>query len=506
MADATPPNNGAPDVYPPSKAKPQGLVGHSAEALATPQDIPHVQVDPAARARRRQVGASETQRVLQTELEARINGEVRFDTISRMLYSTDASNYQIEPIGVVVPRTTDDVLAAVELASSHNVPILARGGGSSLAGQAVGAALVIDYSKYLNRILDLNVEERTVTVEPGITLEQLNNQLRPNGLMFGPDPSSLDRATIGGVISNNASGAHSILYGMTGDHVQSVRLGLGDQGTFELGPDTGIGYADRARHDDPYGRLLTRLLVFRATHRDLIEREFPKHWRRASGYSLNEFIKPDGTFNVARLLASSEGTLGAMLRAKLSVVPLPKRTALVMLQFDDLVGAMEAVPVLLESEPSAIELMDRMLIDLTRRQPGYAKQIELIHGDPAGVLVVEFYGDDEADLNRQCQRVEQLIRDRGIQLVTEPLRVLDPVRQKDIWTVRKAGLGLLMSIRGDYKPVPVIGGRVGPGRAFGRLRPGHREAGRRARHDGGVLRPRLGRLPPCPPAAQPEVG
>lgn len=408
------------------------------------------------REERRRIGASETQRVLQAELQARISGEVRFDDTSRMLYATDASNYQIEPVGVVIPKTMDDVLATVELAMSHGVPILARGGGSSLAGQAVGAALVIDYSKFLHRILDVNVEERTVTVEPGITLEQLNNQLRPNGLMFGPDPSSLDRATIGGVISNNASGAHSILYGMAGDHVRAVQVALGQEGTVELGPDSLAGYGARAAQDDPLGRLLTRLLAFRTEHHDVIARDFPRHWRRATGYSLNELTKADGELNMARLLASAEGTIGAMLRATISVVPTPTRTALVMLQFDDLVRAMEAVPILLESEPSAVELMDRMLIDLTRRQPGYARQISLIHGDPAAVLVVEFYGDDTEDLERQCRRVEQLVVDRGIGLVTAPLRVLDPKTQKDVWTVRKAGLGLLMSIKGDYKPVPVI--------------------------------------------------
>ena len=454
MADPTPSSLPAADHNPRLDGAPDGGARGATATLKRPVDGAPLHL--IARDQRRRIGESETQRVLQAELQARISGEVRFDDTSRMLYSTDASNYQIEPVGVVIPKTTEDVLATVELATSHGVPILARGGGSSLAGQAVGAALVIDYSKYLNRILEVNVEERTVTVEPGITLELLNNQLRANGLMFGPDPSSLDRATVGGVISNNASGAHSILYGMSGDHVVSARLALGAPGTVDIGPEPVGGYAARAAHDDPYGQLLTKLLAFRTAHHDAIERDFPRHWRRATGYSLNELTKPDGERNVARLLASAEGTLGAMLRATVSLVPTPTRTALVMLQFDDLVRAMEAVPILLESEPSAVELMDRMLIDLTRKQPGYARQIGLIHGDPAAVLVVEFYGDDNEDLARRCQRVEQLIRNRGIGLMTEPLRVLDPVTQKDVWTVRKAGLGLLMSIKGDYKPVPVI--------------------------------------------------
>ena len=157
---------------------------------------------------------------LQDELQRRIAGEVRFDAVSRMLYSTDASNYQIEPVGVVIPASRDDVLATIELAAQHGVPLLPRGGGSSLAGQTVGAALVIDFSKYLSRVLDIDLEGGTVTVEPGINLDALNRQLKPNGLMFGPDPASANRATVGGVVGNNSTGSHSILYGMTGDNVQ----------------------------------------------------------------------------------------------------------------------------------------------------------------------------------------------------------------------------------------------------------------------------------------------
>ncbi|MDP8907907.1 MAG: FAD-binding oxidoreductase, partial [Chloroflexota bacterium] len=271
----------------------------------------------------------ETARVLEAELVERLQGEVRFDAVYRMLYATDASNYQIEPIGVVIPRTVEDIIAAVELAGSHGVPVLPRGGGSSLAGQAVGAALVIDTSKHLNRVLNLKPEERTVSVEPGINLDLLNRQLKRHGLMFGPDPSSSNRATVGGVIGNNSAGAHSILYGMTADHVRSLRVQLSDGGTVDLGPLTATELADAAKRDDPAGRLLSKLLAFRERHRDLIARDFPPHWRRATGYSLDEFLKPDGEFNPARLLVSSEGTLGTVLRATLDLVPTPERTALV---------------------------------------------------------------------------------------------------------------------------------------------------------------------------------
>ena len=409
-----------------------------------------------SREEREQRAAQETARVLQAELAARVQGEVRFDTVSRMLYATDASNYQIEPVGVVIPRTVEDVIAAVELAHSHGVPILPRGGGSSLAGQAVGAALVIDTSKHLNRVLNLKAEERTVTVEPGINLDVLNRQLKRDGLMFGPDPSSSNRATVGGVIGNNSAGAHSILYGMTADHVHALHVQLADGGTADLGPMTAAALAEAAKHDDPTGRLLKKLLAFRDKHRDLIARDFPPHWRRATGYSLHEFLKPDGAFNPARLLVSGEGTLATTLRATLDLVPTPERTALVLLQFEELVAAMEATPLILETEPSAIELMDRMLIELTREQPGYASQIAFIEGDPAAVLAVEFYGVTERDLEQKTSRLADHLRAHGVRLNTAPQVVFDPKRQADVWSVRKAGLGLLMSVRGDAKPIPVI--------------------------------------------------
>jgi len=398
----------------------------------------------------------ETSRVLQAELKARITGEVRFDRTSRMLYSTDASNYQIEPVGVVIPRSIDDAIGAIELAASHGVPILPRGGGSSLAGQTVGAALVIDFSKYLSRIHDLNVEEGTVLAEPGLNLEGLNRQLKANNLMFGPDPSSSNRATIGGVIGNNSTGAHSILYGMTGDNVLGVRAALATGGVAELSQVPGETLEAQAAADDPRGRLLREILAFRDANRALIQRDFPPHWRRSTGYSLNELLKPDGEFNPARLLVSSEGTLATVLQARLKLVPTPKKTALVLLQFAELVPAMEATTVILETEPSAVELMDRMLIDLTRAQPGYASRIAFVEGDPAGILAVEFYGESDAELIAKCDHLESHLKRHKVSMSADPLRVLDTKRQADVWKVRKDGLGLLYSIRGDYKPIPVI--------------------------------------------------
>ncbi|MFT4040896.1 MAG: FAD-linked oxidase C-terminal domain-containing protein [Thermomicrobiales bacterium] len=393
---------------------------------------------------------------LQEELGKRLDGEVRFDATSRMLYSTDASNYQIEPVGVVVPRSIDDVRASIELAVKYGVPLLPRGGGSSLAGQTVGAALVMDFSKYVSRILDLDVEGQTVTVEPGINVAALNMQLRPTGLMFGPDPASAERATAGGIVGNNSTGSHSILYGMTGDNVMRARASLADGTVLELGPTTPEAMRAVAARDTGEGRLYRDLLAFREKHAALIERDFPRHWRRATGYSLDQLIKPDDEFNTARLLVSSEGTLATLLDVTFNLYKRPTKTGLVLLQFDELVASMSATPHILETDPSAVELMGRLLINLTRSQPGFARQISMIQGDPAAVLVVEYYGETEDELIRKADNLKQHLIDRGIKTTADPLTVLDVQQQADVWTVRKAGLGLLMSIRGDHKPIAVI--------------------------------------------------
>src|SRR5690606_13796492 len=274
-------------------------------------------------------------RALEAELRWRISGEVRFDQYSRMLYSTDASNYQIEPVGVVLPRTVDDVRATIELAAKHGVPILPRGGGSSLAGQTVGAALVVDTSKDLNQLLEVDPSARVARVQPGIVLAQLNAKLARYGLMFGPDPASSDRATIGGVVGNNASGSHSILYGMTKDHVLAAHTFLADGTELHFRALTPDEVAAKAAQDTREGRLYRDLLGLRERYGAAIARDFPRHWRRATGYSLPELLVEDG-FNPARLLVSSEGTLAFGVEYTINLVPRPTRTALVLLQFDDL--------------------------------------------------------------------------------------------------------------------------------------------------------------------------
>lgn len=389
---------------------------------------------------------------LEAELKKELDGEVRFDDLSRILYSTDASNYQIEPVGVVIPRSVEDVHKTVETASKYGVPILPRGGGTSLAGQAVGHALVIDFSKYLNNIAEVDAEAKTVRTEPGIYLEQLNLRLMSYGLMFGPDPSTARVATAGGAVGNNSTGAHSILYGMAGDNVSAAKLLMSGGDSIDMHALSENDLTATASGDGSKGELLRKLGQLRKEYSETIRKEFPRHWRRASGYSLNYFLETP--FNPARLLAGSEGTLGLATELTLDLVPRPSFTGLSILQFASVIEATEAVPAILEQNPSAIELIDPMLINLTRMHAGYKTMLSFVDGDPEALLVVEFYGDTEAEIKSRTGSLTKYLREKKIDCKVN--YALTPPEQANVWGVRKAGLGLLMSSRGDHKPVSCI--------------------------------------------------
>ncbi len=381
---------------------------------------------------------------LVAELAQQLEGEVRFDEVSRLLYSTDASNYQIEPVGVVFPKHADDVVAAHSVAARHGVPLLPRGAGTSLAGQTVGHALVMDLSRHLNQVMRVDAAARTVTVQPGVVMAHLNAQLAPLGLMFGPVPASGDRATVGGSLGNNATGMHSILYGMFGDHVRAVDVVLADGTRLTLG-EGAPAHPIRARLEERIGEIL------RENAAEIAAR-FPKTWRNAAGYALNT-LDPDH-LNLARLFAGAEGTLGTVVSVELNLVPLPAMTRMALLHFDNLRAALESVPAILETGPSAVELLDRMLLDMTRTHPEYARLLTFVDGNPAAILMVEFYGDTETELAAKVERLGERLARAGYRGNTT--LAVTAQQMGNVTKVRKAGLGLLMSMRGELKPVPFI--------------------------------------------------
>ncbi len=377
---------------------------------------------------------------------------VAFDHMTRLLYSTDASIYQMMPVGVAFPRDVDEVSAAVEIAARHEVPLLPRGGGSSLCGNAIGHALILDLSHYMDAVVSITPENKTVRTQPGITLGALNQALAPFDLMYGPDPASGDRATLGGIMGNNSTGAHSIVYGMTHDHVLStdVVLADGSRAIFEaFAGDWGAQSHRPGLEGSIYRSLSSILNEFSG---DITSR-YPDTFRHVAGYNLHLLLRNQPP-NLAQLMTGSEGTLGIITEATLNLVPVPNVSRLAMVHFSDVRSAMEAVPTILESKPSAVEVLDKMLLDLTRDKVEYRRMLTFVEGDPQIVLLVEYAGDSEAELEHGIQQLK--LKLQKINHHDPIVIVADPKQQSNVWYVRKVGLGILMSVRGDAKPIPFI--------------------------------------------------
>jgi FAD/FMN-containing dehydrogenase/Fe-S oxidoreductase len=379
--------------------------------------------------------------------------EVHFDRMTRLLYSTDASIYQMIPVGVAMPRDADEVAAAVTISAKHGVPVLPRGGGSSLAGQAVGHALILDLSPYMNSVLEIDPEAMTVRTQPGITHGALNKALQPYGLMYGPDPASGDRATMGGILGNNSTGAHSIIYGMTDNHVLATDVVLSDASQVTFDAMQGDGWETRARRPGLEGEIYGGLAGILERYAEPITNCYPKTFRHVAGYNLN-LLARDEHPNLARLIVGSEGTLGIITEMTLNLVPMPKKKRLAVVHFDELRAAMEATPVILESDPTAIEVIDKLMLDLTRDKIEYRRLLTFIEGDPEIALMVEYSGESEAELDAGVERLRDKLNQIGHRGAVAV--VSDPEKQANVWYVRKVGLGILMSIRGDAKPIPFI--------------------------------------------------
>ena len=389
---------------------------------------------------------------LRRELESIIEGEVRFDPVSRALYSTDASVYLIEPLGVVIPRNREDILRSLKICRRHRCPITLRGGGTSQCGQSIGPGLQIDISKFYNRVLEVNAAEKWVRVEPGIVLDELNAQLAPLGLRFAPDISTASRATIGGMIANNAAGARSVWWGRTIDHVQEVVVALSDSSV--------VHFRDIPRSEVPAGDTLEAacyrtVLGLASEHADEIGLRYPKILRHVGGYNLDEFTDPAKPVNLARIMVGSEGTLGIVLEAKLRLVPLPKAKAVMVIMFGGLLESLAATPAILEHKPSAVEVMDKSILDYTRQNATLDSiRNTYIEGDPASTLCVELYGDRKEDLLPRLKALEEDLRSRkfGYAYRTET----DPASQAKIWSLRENSLGLSMAMKGDAKSVSFV--------------------------------------------------
>ncbi|MFC6785876.1 FAD-binding and (Fe-S)-binding domain-containing protein [Halobaculum halobium] len=437
---------------------------------------------------------------LVADLEELVDGDVRFDTYSRQLYATDASAYQQTPIGVVLPRHTDDVAAVMSYCAEREIPVLPRGGGTSLAGQSVNEAVVLDFTRHMNEIRAFDPDAREATVDAGCIVDELNEAAEPHGLKFAPDPAWRDKSAIGGAIGNNSTGSHSLKYGKTDAYVESCEVVLADGSVETFGA---IEVATVREEADPEGDLLERIYaeVVRILDEeaDEVTARYPDMKRNVSGYNLDVLVEeargewdagpaseeasgtgqgvgadePDepATVNLARLMCGSEGTLGIVTEATVSLVPIPETKAVALLTYDSLIDAMDDVPRILEHDPAAVEVMDDTFLDLARETAEFGDVVGLLPDGTDSVLLVEFYAEDDADGRRtvadlvadRCPGTETTVEptDAGVDaggetVATHALEAHDPERRATFWKMRKAGMPILLSRTSDAKHISFI--------------------------------------------------
>ena len=391
---------------------------------------------------------------LQRRLERELDGEVAFDDYTRHLFSRDASMYSIFPLGVVYPRHAEDIAAAVTAAASLGVPVTPRGAGTSLAGQTVGAGLVLDTSRHLDQIHELDPDARTAVVDVGVVQEQLNRAAARYGLQFGPDTSTSNRATIGGMTGNNSAGSGSLRYGMTIDHVRALDVVLSDGSTARLKPVDEAERQRRARQDTLEGRIYRDLPPILERHTRSISEDFPPFWRRACGYRLDR-LADDTAFDLAKFVVGSEGTLAVTTRAVVDLVPKPRHAVFAVGHFTTVPKAIDATTDALSCDPAQVELMDKSILDLSRRKIEFADLGRSLIGDPAALLFVSFTGDDVDELTAQLDRLIALWEAHGHGYHT--LRAVTPAQQAALLKVRKSSLGLLMAASvGTRRPLAFV--------------------------------------------------
>ena len=405
---------------------------------------------------------------LENALRRVVRGDVRFDQGSKLLYSTDASMYQVEPIGVVIPRDADDVRAAVTVAREQKVALLPRGGGTSLTGQTVNRALVMDFTRFMNQVIEVNVEEQWARVQPGLVQDELNHHVRPMGFLFGPDTSTSNRATLGGMMGNNSGGSHSIAYGLTVDHVIEIRALLVDGTEVVFGEVTPAEFEAKCRVPGLEGAIYREVAGIREQYADEIRARYPRHWRRVAGYNLNELVgigvRPHSyagggngrprPFSMARLVVGSEGTLLTILEAKVRLMKRPKATALDVIHYHDMQEALESSQSILETGPYAVEVTDKLILDLARNNIEQSQKMGWIQGDPAAIMMVEYAGDTEAEVRAKVEALEARRQRERFGYTSHVAH--DAGQQRTIWNLRKAGLGLLLGMKGDKKPIAFV--------------------------------------------------
>ncbi|MFC6770217.1 FAD-binding oxidoreductase, partial [Halorubrum pallidum] len=397
-----------------------------------------------------------TDPALVSDLDGLVDGDVRFDEYSKQMYATDASAYEVTPIGVVYPTSTADVAAVMEHCAGEEIPVLPRGGGTSLAGQSVNEAVVLDFTRYMSDVLDVDPDARRARAMTGITLGELNRTLEPHDLKFAPDPSTADRSALGGAIGNNTTGAHSLKYGKTDAYVEEVEAVLADGSVETFGE---IAVSELREDADPDGELLERIYAeivrILDEEADEIDDRYPDLKRNVSGYNLDVLVEESdsGTVNLAKLLVGSEGTLAIVTEAEISLEPIPETKGVGLLTYHSLMDAMEDVGPILEHDAAAVEVLDGVLVDLARDLEEFKDVIGLLPDETDSFLLIEFYADTEEEAK---ERVDDLLDDRVGDLAFDGMAAYDEETQKKFWKMRKASTPILLSRTGDEKHIAFI--------------------------------------------------
>lgn len=397
-------------------------------------------------------------------LKRTFRGELFTESAYRILYATDASAYREIPMAVARPKDADDIIHLVHFARQRQLSLIPRTAGTSLAGQVVGGGIVVDVSRHMNRILELNAEERWVWVEPGVVLDELNMYLKPHGLFFGPETSTSNRCMIGGMVGNNACGAHSLIYGSTRDHTLALKVVLSDGNPAEFRAMTPDEFLRKCAGDSFEASLYRNLrdILSDPAHQEEIRKEYPDPGikRRNTGYAIDLLLEQEPftaggrPFNFCTLLAGSEGTLAFTTAIKLNLVPLPPaRKALLCAHFSTLEEALEGNLVALDHRPGAVELMDKFILDCTRDNLGQQKNRFFIQGDPGAILIIEFARETEEEIHEETDRLIANLEQAGLGYHYPVIKGSDIAK---VWALRKAGLGVLSNLPGDAKPVSVI--------------------------------------------------
>ena len=404
-----------------------------------------------------------TRKQLAEELGRAVAGEVRFDRYSRQMYSTDASIYKMTPLGVVLPRDADDVSAVIEVCNRAGVSVLPRGGGTGLSGQTVNRGVVVDFSKYMHNVIEVNGEEGWVHTQPGITIDELNRQVAHTGKYFTPDPSTSSRANIGGAMGNNSCGSHSIVYGKTVDQVQQMSVVLSDGSRARFQALNAAQLEGKMALSSLEGQVYRGIPSVADRAAGEVDRRFPKILRRVGGYNIDRVwagahasppLGDDPIIDLTQVMVGSEGTLAAVTDARLKLWDVPKFKGLAVLHFKTLRESMEATVATLEHDVSAVEHIGQIIIEQARKSLGFARNIGFLQGEPSDILVVELTGETKEEVRSKLEAFRDAIQRRTATFAVTSL--LEPAEQRQVWAMREAGLGLMMNVEGDTKPLPFV--------------------------------------------------